>query len=84
MAPKALAAAFGLIIMTSPVAASTVEPVSNAPAPAGTPQTQYCLRVGPVTGNIAEIVQCWTRDEWADQGVDVDKEWSKEGVRVIG
>jgi hypothetical protein len=84
MAPKALAAAFGLIIMASPVSASTVEQVSNAPAPAGTAETQYCLHVGPVTGSIAETVQCWTRDEWADQGVDVDKEWSKEGVRVIG
>ena len=31
-----------------------------------------------------QTVQCWTRDEWAEQGVDVDKEWAKEGVGVVG
>jgi len=51
--------------------------------PAGTPQTRYCLHVGPVTGSMVETVQCWTREEWADQGVDVDKEWAKEGVGLI-
>jgi uncharacterized protein YjhX (UPF0386 family) len=29
-----------------------------------------------------ETVQCWTRDEWAYQDVDVDKAWAKDGVRV--
>jgi hypothetical protein len=56
----------------------------NAPAPAGTPETLYCLRVGPLPGNVAETVECWTRAEWADQGVDVDKEWAKNGVRTLG
>jgi hypothetical protein len=58
--------------------------VRNAPAPAGTPETLYCLRVGPLPGNVAETVECWTRAEWADQGVDVDKEWAKNGVRTLG
>ena len=31
----------------------------------------------------AETVQCWTRAEWLDQDVDIDKEWAKEGVSVI-
>lgn len=80
MAQKALAATLGLIVLASPVAASSVEPDSVAPA--GTADTRYCLHVGPVTGSIAETVQCWTRDEWAEQGVDVDKAWAKDGVRV--
>jgi hypothetical protein len=36
-----------------------------------------------LTGNIAEPVRCWTRAEWAEQGVDVDQEWQAEGVGVI-
>ena len=52
------------------------------PAPAGTPDTRYCMRV-LLTGSVVEPVRCWTRDQWADQGVDVDKEWAREGIRVI-
>lgn len=53
------------------------------PAPPGTPATRYCMRV-TLTGNIIEPVRCWTRDEWAAQGVDVDREWAREGIRTIG
>ena len=53
-------------------------------APAGTETTRYCLRVEAITGSHVETVQCWTRAEWADQGVDVDKAWAADGVRVIG
>jgi len=28
-------------------------------------------------------VLCLTRQEWVDLEVDLDKEWAKEGVRVI-
>jgi hypothetical protein len=59
---------------------------ANAPmgsAPAGTPATKYCLRVGPVTGSLVETVQCWTREEWAEQDVDVETAWAKDGVRVL-
>jgi hypothetical protein len=59
---------------------------ANAPmgsAPPGTPATRYCLHVGPVTGSLVETVQCWTREEWAAQDVDVDQEWAKNGVGVI-
>lgn len=65
-------------------AAARGEPTRTAAAPAGTPETRYCMHVGPVIGNLAETIECWTRAEWADQGVDVDKEWDKEGVRTIG
>jgi hypothetical protein len=65
-------------------AAAIAEPAQTAAAPSGTPETRYCMRIGPLTGNLAETIECWTRAEWADQGVDVDKEWNKEGVRTIG
>jgi hypothetical protein len=39
--------------------------------------------VEPVTGTLVERVRCWTRAQWAEQGVDVDKEWAREGVTVI-
>ncbi|HET7280809.1 MAG TPA: hypothetical protein VFI67_00645 [Sphingomicrobium sp.] len=35
-----------------------------------------------LTGNVAQPVECWTRDEWAEQGVDVDRDWAKNGVAV--
>ena len=52
-------------------------------APAGSPDTRYCLRVDPVTGSRMETIQCWTRADWAAQGVDVDAEWAENGVRVL-
>jgi hypothetical protein len=71
----------GVMVAASPASAS--RPVLTT-APAGTPQTRYCMRVEPVTGTRIETVECWTRDQWADQGVDVDRDWPKEGVAVIG
>jgi hypothetical protein len=41
------------------------------------------MRVEASTGTLIESVICWTRAEWAEQGVDVDKDWDKEGVAVI-
>jgi uncharacterized protein YjhX (UPF0386 family) len=41
------------------------------------------MRVEPQTGSRIESVECWTREEWAAGGVDVDKDWPKEGVRVL-
>lgn len=73
----------GFLVALTPTAA-IAEPMQMTAAPAGTAQTRYCLHVGPVTGNLAETVECWTREEWTEQGVDLDKEWAKEGVRTIG
>jgi hypothetical protein len=84
MAHKELAMALGLMIAAYPAAAAQPNMAPPSVAPAGSPDTRYCLRVGPLTGNVAERVQCWTRAEWAEQEVDVDKEWAREGVRVIG
>lgn len=81
MAFKQLIVALGVIAAASPVAATQTEPASVAPA-AGA-NAQYCLKVEAVTGTRLEEVKCWTREEWADQDVDLDKEWAKEGVAII-
>ena len=83
MAHKLLAAALSLAAATS-VFAAQPEQAPMEPAPAGTADTRYCMRVDPLTGSNIETIRCWTREKWAEQGVDVDKEWAKEGVRVIG
>jgi len=69
----------GLVGIASPTVARPA-----MPAPPGTPTTRYCMRIEAVTGTRLETVKCWTRDEWAEQGVDVDKDWPREGVAVIG
>ena len=84
MAHKGLTLALGMIVVAAPPAhASAPVPAPGMTAPAGTPSTRYCMRV-ELTGNIIEPVRCWTRAEWADQGIDVDLEWAKEGVGIIG
>lgn len=71
------------IAMAAALAAPSPAWMQSA-APAGTAATRYCMKVEPVTGSRIERVRCWTRAEWADQGVDVDRDWSAEGVRTIG
>jgi hypothetical protein len=90
MAHKLVIGALSMIAATSPLSAQPdtgpleprLHPSPTTPAPPGTPNTQYCMRV-TLTGNVAEPVRCWTREEWAEQGVDVDQEWRKEGVAVV-
>lgn len=82
MAYKQLVVALSMIVAASPVSATQPEPSPEAVAPPGGPDTRYCMRV-ELTGTRIEPVKCWTREKWATQGVDVDKEWPKEGVRVI-
>ena len=84
MAPKLLLAALSMCVAAAPLsAAANPPPPAGSPAPTDSATTKYCLRVGPLTGNITETVQCWTRYEWADQDVDVDKEWALNGVSII-
>jgi hypothetical protein len=71
-----------LSMIASSVSAATAQTTPTT-APPGTEATKYCLRVEAVTGSRLETVECWTRQEWAEQGVDVDREWAKEGVRVL-
>lgn len=81
MTRKELIVALGLIAIASPVSATS--PELDQRAPAGGPDTKYCMRVEPATGTLIEKVRCWTRDEWADKGVDVDEDWASEGVAII-
>ncbi|HVM22918.1 MAG TPA: hypothetical protein VM308_06420 [Sphingomicrobium sp.] len=81
MARIALILALGTI--ASAASAASLQPMAN-PAPPGGPDTRYCLKVGPLTGNLAETILCLTRAEWAEQDVDVDAEWARNGVRVLG
>lgn len=74
MALRSLLLASAAIAAASPLAAA---------APSGTPETRYCMHIEAVTGTRLEAVKCWTRAEWAAQGVDVDKDWAKEGVRTV-
>jgi hypothetical protein len=83
MAHESLIATFGLIAAVSPLSAASLQPAPQ-PAPAAGPNAKYCMRVEAVTGSRIETVKCWTRQEWAEQGVDVDKDWAKEGVGVLG
>jgi hypothetical protein len=77
MSFKAPLAALCMIAAAAPAPAATQ-------APPGTPDTRYCMRIEAVTGSRIEEVRCWTRAEWAENGVDVDKDWPEEGVRVLG
>ena len=76
MAPSRIVLALSLI-----AAAASAPAVAQAPP--GTSDTRYCMKI-ETTGNVVQRVKCWTREQWAEQGVDVDKDWPREGVRVIG
>ena len=83
MAFKTLATALGIAAAATPVSA-TIQDIAPMAAPAGTPDTLYCMHIEAITGSRLEKTKCWTRQEWAEQGVDVDVDWAKEGVRTIG
>jgi hypothetical protein len=85
MGYKASLIALTILAAASPAAA--VQPDTNmegAGAPAAAPDARYCLRVEPETGSRIEMIRCETRWEWSELGVDIDREWAREGVRVIG
>lgn len=84
MAHADLVLALTILVAASPTYATGEDPTAAAVAPAGTPQTKYCMHIEAITGSRLEELKCWTRAEWAEQGVDVDREWAKEGVRTIG
>ncbi|MEO7865679.1 MAG: hypothetical protein ABIR63_07440 [Sphingomicrobium sp.] len=79
---KEIVAAVSMIAVASPVSASQVVPDSQPGAPQASADSKYCLRVEAATGTRLETVQCWTREQWAEMEVDVDKDWAKEGVRI--
>ena len=79
MAHTQIIAALGMMVAMLPLPANP----GTTGAPAGTPNTRYCLRVDPITGTRIETIQCRTREEWAQLDVDVDQEWAANGVRII-
>ena len=83
MAHRAWIAAAGMLVAATPLPAAAQDVATPTIAPAGTPETKYCMRIEAITGSRLEEVKCWTRAEWAEQGVDVDHDWAAEGVRVI-
>ena len=74
-----LVVALTMILAAPPGATGGTEQM----APAGGPETRYCMRVEAATGSRIERIWCWTREQWAEQEVDLDAEWAKEGVRVL-
>ena len=92
MARNGLILAASLIAAASPLSAAqpdsgpiepnSLQPTSTTPAPEGGPGTKYCMRVD-LTGYVSEPIRCWTRDQWAEQGVDIDRDWQSDGVRVV-
>lgn len=74
--------AFRFIVAAWPALALVAAPTTAGPTPTHSVDARYCLKVEPHTGSLVETVECWNRAEWADQGVDVDKEWDREGVAV--
>lgn len=83
MALRKLAVALSMIA-AAPVSAAVQEVTPEPGAPAGTPETLYCMHIEAITGSRLEKLKCWTRAEWADRGVDVDRDWAREGVKTIG
>ena len=81
MSHKKLAVALSVIVAGSPVLAQPLAVPAGAPV-AG-PNARYCLKVEASTGSRIERVMCWTRQQWTEQGVDIDEDWAREGVTVI-
>ena len=81
MSHKKLAVALSLIVAGSPALAQTAMDTGTG-APVAGRDARYCLRVEAVTGTRLERILCRTRQEWIHLGVDLDREWAKEGVSV--
>jgi hypothetical protein len=82
MSNTKLAILSGLFLATTPILAQAAPTSSTPGAPQAGPNAKYCLRVEPAPGRLVEEVRCWTRDQWSEQGVDVDKAWARDGVAV--
>ena len=83
MAFKEFAVALGMIVAVSPASAAISKPNPPAIDSSESAGARYCLRIEAVTGSRLETIRSWTREEWAAQGVDVDKEWAREGVEIL-
>ena len=87
MAHRMFFIAAGIALVGTPATAgssSAGEQKAKTAAAAKSDSKKYCIEYEKVVGSRIEELKCWTREEWAEQGVDVDKDWAKEGVRTIG
>jgi hypothetical protein len=83
MADSKFLIALSLIAAASPVSAGQPESTGQG-APAASADSRYCLRMEPITGTRIGGIRCETREEWARLELDIDKEWPREGVKIIG
>ena len=74
--------AIGLLAAAASAPGMAAEPATTEPTASA--NGKYCLRVEASTGSKVETVQCMSREQWAAQGVDVDKEWATDGVVLQG
>ena len=87
MAWKQILLASMLIAGAVPTAASQSDRSDDAVttgAPDAPEGALYCLKMEPITGTRIGSILCWTRQEWADNDIDLDKAWAEDGVEVIG
>ncbi len=80
MALKQLAIALSAIAAASPASASIPR---DAPAETDGPNVRYCMRIEAITGSRLEQIVCWTREQWAVNDVDLDRDWPREGVAIL-
>ena len=87
MAWKTILLASVLVVGAVPISASQSDPADDATV-AGAPEAPegalYCLKMEPITGTRIGSILCWTRQEWADNDIDLDEAWAEDGVEVIG
>ena len=85
MAWKRILLASILIAGATPTAASQAhDHVVTTGAPDAPEGALYCLKMEPITGTRIGSILCWTRQQWADNDIDLDKAWAEDGVEVIG
>jgi hypothetical protein len=83
MRTRAFAIVLSLAAGLAPPLAASQTRTAWESAPPGGPETRYCMRIEAITGSRIERIRCWTHAQWEAQGVDLDKDWPREGVRVI-
>ena len=83
MALRQSAFLLATLVAASAASASIQDMPPGAGAPPGGPDTLYCMWIEPIIGSRIEEVKCWTSEQWAENDVDVDAEWAKEGVAII-
>ena len=69
---SAVAAAFATLLIASPASAWDSAQGNSVGAKAQAKEKTYCLQFGLDTGSRINRVECKTKREWAQLGVDVD------------